>query len=78
MLDHLTRGRVMLGVGPGALPTDAKMIGLSQTQTRGLLEDSLGVIMQAAHVRGAGDVQERPLGPAGGPSASQALFEPAV
>ena len=46
MLDHLTRGRVMLGVGPGALPTDAAMIGLSQTQTRGLLEDSLGVIMQ--------------------------------
>ena len=46
LLDHLTRGRVMLGVGPGALPTDAAMIGLSQTQTRGLLEDSLGVIMQ--------------------------------
>jgi len=46
MLDHLTRGRVMLGVGPGALPTDAQMIGLSQTQTRGLLEDSLGVIMR--------------------------------
>ena len=45
MLDHLTRGRVMLGCGPGALPTDAAMIGLSQTQTRGLLEDSLGVIM---------------------------------
>ena len=44
-LDHLTRGRVMLGCGPGALPTDAAMIGLSQTQTRGLLEDSLGVIM---------------------------------
>ena len=46
LLDHLTRGRVMLGVGPGALPTDAAMIGLSQTQTRGLLEDSLEVIMQ--------------------------------
>jgi limonene 1,2-monooxygenase len=46
MLDHLTRGRIMLGVGPGALPTDAQMIGLSPTQTRGLLEDSLGVIMQ--------------------------------
>jgi len=46
MLDHLTRGRVMFGAGPGALPTDAAMIGLSQTQTRGLLEDSLGVIMQ--------------------------------
>ncbi len=46
MLDHLTRGRVMLGVGPGALPTDARMIGLDPTQTRGLLEDSLGVIMK--------------------------------
>lgn len=45
MLDHLTRGRVMLGVGPGALPTDARMIGIDPCQTRGLLEDSLGVIM---------------------------------
>ncbi|HEY8837500.1 MAG TPA: LLM class flavin-dependent oxidoreductase, partial [Dehalococcoidia bacterium] len=25
LLDHLTRGRVMLGVGPGALPSDALM-----------------------------------------------------
>lgn len=46
LLDHLTRGRIMLGVGPGALPTDAKMIGLSQSQTRDLLEQSFGVIMQ--------------------------------
>jgi limonene 1,2-monooxygenase len=46
MLDHLTRGRIMLGVGPGALPTDARMIGLEPSQTRQLLEDSLGVIMQ--------------------------------
>ena len=46
LLDHLTRGRVMLGVGPGALPTDAKMIGIEPSQTRQLLEDSLGVIMQ--------------------------------
>lgn len=45
MLDHITRGRVMLGVGPGALPTDARMIGLEPAQTRQLLEDSLGVIM---------------------------------
>jgi limonene 1,2-monooxygenase len=45
-LDHLTRGRVMLGVGPGSLPTDGAMIGLSQAQTRGLLEDGLGVIMR--------------------------------
>jgi limonene 1,2-monooxygenase len=45
-LDHLTRGRVMLGLGPGSLPTDGAMIGLSQTQTRGLLEDGLGIIHQ--------------------------------
>ncbi len=46
MLDHLTRGRVMLGVGPGSLPTDGAMIGIHQSQTRGLLEDSLSVIMR--------------------------------
>ena len=46
MLDHLTRGRVMLGVGPGSLPTDGAMIGLSQAQTRGLLEESLAIVMQ--------------------------------
>ncbi len=43
-LDHLTRGRVMLGLGPGSLPTDAAMIGLSQKDTRGLLADGLDVI----------------------------------
>lgn len=43
-LDHLTRGRVMLGLGPGSLPTDGIMIGLQQSQTRGLLEDGVGII----------------------------------
>ena len=43
-LDHLTRGRVMLGLGPGSLPSDGTMIGISQTQTRLLLEDGLAVI----------------------------------
>ncbi len=45
-LDHLTRGRVMLGMGPGSLPTDGTMIGLSQSQTRELLEQGLDVIMR--------------------------------
>ena len=45
-LDHLTRGRVMLGCGPGSLPTDGIMIGLSQSQTRGLLEDGFDIIMR--------------------------------
>ena len=46
MLDHRTRGRVMFGAGPGSLPTDGAMIGLSQSQTRDLLEQSLGIIMR--------------------------------
>lgn len=46
MLDHLTRGRAMLGVGPGSLPTDGVMVGLSQKDTRRLLEEGLGVIMR--------------------------------
>jgi limonene 1,2-monooxygenase len=36
----------MFGAGPGSLPTDGTMIGLSQSQTRQLLEDSLGIVMQ--------------------------------
>ncbi len=46
LLDHLTRGRAMLGVGPGALPTDAEMIGLDPTETRPLLEEGMDVIMR--------------------------------
>jgi limonene 1,2-monooxygenase len=45
LLDHLTRGRTMLGVGPGSLPTDSAMIGLNPTDTRELLETNLGVVM---------------------------------
>ncbi|MGF1665235.1 MAG: LLM class flavin-dependent oxidoreductase [Acidimicrobiia bacterium] len=43
-LDHMTRGRFMLGLGPGALPSDAAMIGLDMPKTRELLEDALDVI----------------------------------
>jgi limonene 1,2-monooxygenase len=46
LLDHLTRGRVMLGVGPGSLPTDAVMIGLEPEQLRDRLEEGMDVIMQ--------------------------------
>ncbi|MET0821194.1 MAG: LLM class flavin-dependent oxidoreductase [Aeromicrobium sp.] len=45
-LDHLTRGRVMLGVGPGSLPTDSAMIGLTPTETRELLETNLDIILR--------------------------------
>ncbi len=46
LLDHLTRGRVMFGMGPGALPTDAAMLGLEPTQMRPLLEEYIEIVMQ--------------------------------
>jgi limonene 1,2-monooxygenase len=44
-LDHLTRGRVMLGVGPGALPSDAHMMGVEVARQRDMMAESLEVIM---------------------------------
>jgi limonene 1,2-monooxygenase len=46
LLDHLTRGRAMLGVGPGSLPTDSAMIGLNPTDTRELLDVNFDIIMR--------------------------------
>jgi limonene 1,2-monooxygenase len=46
LLDHLTRGRAMLGLGPGSLPTDSAMIGLNPTDTRELLDQNLDIIMR--------------------------------
>lgn len=46
MLDHLTRGRTLFGVGPGSLPTDSAMIGLDPTETRELLEENLDIILR--------------------------------
>jgi limonene 1,2-monooxygenase len=46
LLDHLTRGRVMLGVGPGALYSDAQMLGIPTTSLRERMEESLDVIMR--------------------------------
>lgn len=49
LLDHLTRGRVMLGVGPGSLPTDSAMIGLNPTECRELLEENLDIVVRLLH-----------------------------
>ena len=46
LLDHLTRGRAMLGVGPGSLPTDSAMIGLDPTDTRELLDANFDIVMR--------------------------------
>ena len=46
LLDHLTRGRVMLGVGPGALVTDAHMLGINPARQREMMDESLTIIMR--------------------------------
>ena len=45
LLDHLTRGRVMLGVGPGQLTSDAHMLGIPADAQRPRMEESLDAIM---------------------------------
>lgn len=45
-LDHQTRGRVMLGVGPGSLPTDSAMLGLTPTDTREQLSLNVDIIVR--------------------------------
>lgn len=46
LLDHLTRGRVMFGMGPGALPTDAAMLGLEPTQMRPIFEEYIDIVVK--------------------------------
>jgi limonene 1,2-monooxygenase len=44
-LDHMTRGRAMLGVGPGALVSDAYMMSLEPVNQRPRMDESLDAIM---------------------------------
>src|SRR5438045_9794096 len=46
LLDHLTKGRTMFGVGPGALPSDAFMMGIPTDKQRERMEESLEVILR--------------------------------
>jgi len=46
LLDHITRGRVLFGVGPGALPTDAIMLGIEPTEQRRRMNEALGIIIR--------------------------------
>src|SRR5438093_920779 len=46
LVDHLTHGRAMLGVGPGALPGDAAMLTIEPTRQREMMDEGLGVIIR--------------------------------
>jgi limonene 1,2-monooxygenase len=45
-LDHMTHGRVMFGVGPGALPGDAYMMGIPSTTQRERMDESFSIILR--------------------------------
>lgn len=45
-LDHMTEGRVILGCGPGALASDAHMMGIPPTEQRRRMGESLDAIMK--------------------------------
>lgn len=45
MLDHLTRGRVILGCGPGSLAFDAHIMGLDYAKSRQRTSESVEAIM---------------------------------
>ncbi len=44
-LDHMTRGRAMLGCGPGALVSDAYMLGIEPSTQRRRMDEALEAIM---------------------------------
>ncbi|THD57608.1 LLM class flavin-dependent oxidoreductase [Phenylobacterium sp.] len=45
-LDHMTRGRVMFGAGPGALVSDAFMMGIPVAKQRDRMDEALGCIVR--------------------------------
>ena len=45
-LDHMTRGRTMFGVGPGALVSDAMMMGIDPAKQRDMMDEALSVIVR--------------------------------
>ena len=50
-LDHLTEGRAMLGCGPGALTSDAYMMGIEATEQRPRMNQALDAIIQLLRSR---------------------------
>jgi len=45
-LDHITKGRVILGMGPGSLPSDAYMIGVPTSEARDRMEEAIEPIVR--------------------------------
>ena len=57
LLDHLTQGRAMLGVGPGALASDAYMLGIDPVTQRRRMHEALDAIMALLRADGPVDME---------------------
>jgi limonene 1,2-monooxygenase len=56
-LDHMTRGRFVLGCGPGMLASDAFMMGIDASTLRRRMNESLDAIVALLRAEGPVDVQ---------------------
>src|SRR6202795_2352730 len=56
-LDHMTRGRAMLGVGPGALTSDAYQMGIDPPTQRTRMNEALDAVMALLRREGPVNVQ---------------------
>lgn len=45
-LDHITKGRTILGMGPGSLPSDAYMMGIPTSEARDRMEQAIEPIVR--------------------------------
>jgi hypothetical protein len=52
-LDHMTRGRAMFGVGPGALVHDALKIGIDPGDQRRMMNEALEIRHTTVSVEGS-------------------------
>ncbi|ASU80413.1 LLM class flavin-dependent oxidoreductase [Actinopolyspora erythraea] len=46
LLDHLTRGRYILGVGPGATPNDARILGIDMDELKRMSHEALPNVIE--------------------------------
>ncbi|AKS32088.1 LLM class flavin-dependent oxidoreductase [Mycolicibacterium goodii] len=86
-LDHMTQGRVMMGIGPGQLPSDAFMMGIEPRKQRDMMAEAIEALVPL--LRGETvtlktdwfDLREaqsqlRPFNPNGIPVAVGSVFSP--
>ena len=76
-LDHMTHGRVMLGVGPGALPGDAYMMGIDATVQRQRMDEGFGMVLRLMTETRADHTRKRLVHAEGGDASVAAIHQAA-